>query len=186
MKLVIILGPQAVGKMTVGQELQKVTQLRLFHNHMTIDLIANFFPYSSEEGKRLVQIVRKEIFNAVSKSDLYGMIFTYVCDFNDNEDWSYLKNLNIPFEEIGADIYFVELETNMEIRLERNKTPNRLLNKPSKKNLTFTEMDIRSSTEKYRLNSYPGEITEKHYMRIDNSELEPDIVAAMIKMNFSL
>lgn len=31
--LVIILGPHAVGKMTVGQELAKITDLRLFHNH---------------------------------------------------------------------------------------------------------------------------------------------------------
>lgn len=38
MKLVIITGPQAVGKMTVGQELEKLTDLKLFHNHMTIDL----------------------------------------------------------------------------------------------------------------------------------------------------
>lgn len=31
---VIIMGPHAVGKMTVGQELAKITGLRLFHNHM--------------------------------------------------------------------------------------------------------------------------------------------------------
>lgn len=31
MKLVVILSPQAVRKMTVGQELQKLTGLRLFH-----------------------------------------------------------------------------------------------------------------------------------------------------------
>lgn len=28
---------QAVGKMIVGQELEKITELELFHNHMTID-----------------------------------------------------------------------------------------------------------------------------------------------------
>ena len=37
MKLVFILGDAAVGKMTVGQELMKITDLRLFHNHMTIE-----------------------------------------------------------------------------------------------------------------------------------------------------
>ena len=36
-KLVLITGPQAVGKMTVGQELTKITNLKLFHNHMSID-----------------------------------------------------------------------------------------------------------------------------------------------------
>lgn len=41
-KLIMITGPQAVGKMTVGQELEKITNLKLFHNHMTIDLVNNF------------------------------------------------------------------------------------------------------------------------------------------------
>ena len=36
MKLVFIFGNAAVGKMTVGQELMKITDLRLFDNHMTI------------------------------------------------------------------------------------------------------------------------------------------------------
>ncbi len=37
MKLVMIFGNLAVGKMTVGQELAKITNFKLFHNHMTIE-----------------------------------------------------------------------------------------------------------------------------------------------------
>ena len=59
MKLVIIFGPQAVGKMTVGEELSEQTGLKLFHNHMTIDLVSNFFGYGSESGQRLVKLFRK-------------------------------------------------------------------------------------------------------------------------------
>ncbi len=62
MKFILIFGPQAVGKMTVGQELAKVTDLKLFHNHMTIDLVSHFFDYGSDEGKRLVGFFRQEIF----------------------------------------------------------------------------------------------------------------------------
>ena len=39
MKLVIIIGPPAVGKMTIGQALEKITDLKLFHNHMSIELV---------------------------------------------------------------------------------------------------------------------------------------------------
>ena len=42
MKFILLFGPQAVGKMTVGQELAKITDLKLFHNHMTIDLVSHF------------------------------------------------------------------------------------------------------------------------------------------------
>lgn len=39
MKFIMIFGPQAVGKMTVGHELGKITNLRLFHNHVTLELL---------------------------------------------------------------------------------------------------------------------------------------------------
>ena len=45
MKFVFIIGSQAVGKMTVGQELMKITDLRLFHNHMTIEPCIEIFGY---------------------------------------------------------------------------------------------------------------------------------------------
>ena len=45
-KFIMIVGPQAVGKMTVGQELSKITNLKLLHNHMTIELLTKIFDYS--------------------------------------------------------------------------------------------------------------------------------------------
>lgn len=50
MKLIILLGPHAVGKMTVGQALSRITGLKLFHNHMTIELLARFFPTIIRSG----------------------------------------------------------------------------------------------------------------------------------------
>jgi hypothetical protein len=51
MKFILITGPQAVGKMTVGQELEKITGLKLFHNHMSIELVLNFFGYETPQLK---------------------------------------------------------------------------------------------------------------------------------------
>lgn len=42
MDLVIIIGAQSSGKMTVGQELSKITDLKLFHNHISIELGLQF------------------------------------------------------------------------------------------------------------------------------------------------
>jgi shikimate kinase len=44
MKLIVIFGASAVGKMTVGQELAKLTDLRLVHNHMIIEPIVKRNP----------------------------------------------------------------------------------------------------------------------------------------------
>ena len=52
MKLLFIIGDAAVGKMTVGQELMKITDLRLFHNHMTIEPVIEIF--GRYDGKTLI------------------------------------------------------------------------------------------------------------------------------------
>ncbi|MBN3555576.1 AAA family ATPase [Fictibacillus nanhaiensis] len=186
MKLVLLFGPQAVGKMTVGHELEKVTKLKLFHNHMTIDLVTPFFEYGSEDGRRLVHLFRSEIFQAFAKSDQYGMIFTYVWAFNYKEDWEFVESICQVFEKEGAEIYFVELESELETRLQRNVTPHRLEHKPSKRDLAWSENDVRTSMEKYRLNSYEGEIKKKNYLRINNTILDAHEVAKLIQYTFKL
>ncbi len=169
MKLIIIFGPQAVGKMTVGHELEKITGLKLFHNHMTIELVANFFSYGTPSGKRLVRLFRNEIFKEVASSELEGLIFTYIWAFNDKEDWDYLESVSKIFKDKGADVYYVELEANIDERLRRNKTEHRLLHKPTKRNLDFSENDIKKSMLKYRMNSEVGEVKEMNYLRVDNT-----------------
>ena len=43
--LVIICGPPAVGKMTVGLELSALTGIPLFHNHMSIETVLDCFKH---------------------------------------------------------------------------------------------------------------------------------------------
>lgn len=185
-KFIILFGPQAVGKMTVGQALADQTGLKLFHNHMTIDLVGPFFNYGTAEGKRLVQLFRQELFESVAKSDLPGMIFTFVWAFDMQEDWDYVKNVTGLFESHGADIYYVELEADMEERLARNTTENRLTHKPSKRDIAWSEAELKQTATMYRLNSRPGELDVEHYLRIDNTNLSPEETAAQIQRAFDL
>ncbi|WP_312813945.1 AAA family ATPase [Sedimentibacter sp.] len=186
MKLIIIFGPHAVGKMTVGQELSKITDLKLFHNHMTIDIVNDLFENLPEEKSRLINLFRKEIFEAFSGSKEYGMIFTYMWAFDRQEDWNYINYVEELFASKGAEVYFVELEADYELRIERNKTENRLLNKPTKRNLEKSEAIFRSLESTYRLNSYEGEIEKINYIKINNTDLSPEETALIIKSNFSL
>ncbi len=186
MKFVIIFGPHAVGKMTVGQELMRLTGLKLFHNHMTIELVSNFFSYSTQEGSRLVTLFRQEIFEAMAKSDQKGMIFTYMWALDQPEDWEYVKSVTGLFETHGAEIYYVELAADRDVRLVRNKTENRLLNKPTKRDLKRSEENFIRLEQKYRLNSLPGEIPFENYIRIDNTNLSPEAAAEMIQRRFNL
>ena len=86
MNLIFIFGPAAVGKMTVGNELAKHTGFKLFHNHMTIDLVTKIFPFETPQFRRLCDNFRKQIFEEVASSDIPGIIFTYVWAFDQQED----------------------------------------------------------------------------------------------------
>lgn len=186
MKFLLLFGPQAVGKMTVGQELAKITGLKLFHNHMSIEMVAPFFSYGTEPGKRLVKLFRQAIFEEVANSELDGLIFTFLWSFDRQADWDYVESVCQIFESRGADICMVELEADLEVRLERNKSPNRLEHKPTKRDIEFSERDLLSTMAKNRVNSLPGEIKRDNYMRINNSALSPDLVATRIKEQFHL
>ena len=182
MKLVFLIGNGAVGKMTVGQELMKLTGLRLFHNHMTIEPVIEVFGYYNGT---VVSKMRQIIFEEFAKSDNYGMIFTYMWAFDQQSDWDSVERVSNIFKEQGAEVYYVELVASQEVRLKRNRTENRLNHKASKRDLEFSDAMIRKQDEKYRLESYDGEIPFENYMKIDNTNLEPAEVALMIKERFS-
>ncbi|WP_017811969.1 DEAD/DEAH box helicase family protein [Paenibacillus shenyangensis] len=186
MKLVILLGPQAVGKMTVGQHLAAKTNMKLFHNHMSIDLVSHFFDYGTPAGKRLVNLIRREIFEEVSRSDLEGLIFTYVWAFDLQSDWDYIEQVAALFESRGGTVYYVELEADMEQRIQRNKTENRLQHKLTKRDIQWSEKDLIETHEQYRLNSLPGEIQKTNYLRINNTDIGAEAVAEMIISRFAM
>ena len=122
MKLVIIFGPHAVGKMTVGQELSKLTGLKLFHNHMTIDIVSDLFSNMPKERSRLTTVFRNEIFKSFSECDEYGMIFTFMWALDSQDDWDYINSVEAIFKDKGAEVYYIELEADYNLRLERKKS----------------------------------------------------------------
>ena len=183
MKLVFLIGNGAVGKMTVGQELMKLTGLRLFHNHMIIEPVIEVFGYYNGT---VVTKMREAIFEEFAKSDNYGMIFTFMWAFDAQEDWEYVDHVTNIFKKQGAEVYYVELVAPQEVRLKRNETENRLKNKASKRDLEVSRDRILRQDEKYRLESYEGEVPFENYIKIDNTNLSPEEVARMIKERFSL
>lgn len=184
MKFVLIFGPQAVGKMTVGQELAKLTGFKLFHNHMTIEMVTPIFDFGGEAGRRLVKSFRMQIFEEAAKSDMSGLIFTMVWAFDVQKDWDYVDTICDIFESQGNEVYFVELEADLGTRIERNRTPNRLEHKPTKRDVEKWEKDVVDCTEKYRLNSNAGEIKRENYIRLDNTELSAEETARIIRDRF--
>ena len=182
-KLVVILGPPAVGKMTVGQALAEQTGLKLLHNHMIGDLVRQFFPVygmGSTEGKRLKNLFTQEILETIAKSDLPGLIFTNMFNFDNPASHEYIQALLDLYESHGAKTCVVELYADHDVRIERNKTDNRLSHKPYKRDFMVSENLNREIESQQRLNSHDGEKPFANYLKINNTHLTPKIVATMI------
>jgi len=186
MNLVILFGPHAVGKMTVGQELAKLTGYKLFHNHMTIDVVADLFDQDPHLMWPLVTSFREQIFEVFTQSQNQGLIFTFMWALDEPSDAAYLQGIEDRFKATGGKIMYVELCADRDVRLDRNKTPNRLANKPSKRDLERSEAMFKKLEAKYRLNSTDGEIQKEHYLKIDNTALDPISVAKKIQIHFGL
>ncbi|MEO0469804.1 MAG: AAA family ATPase [Bacteroidota bacterium] len=184
MKFLLLFGPPAVGKMTVGQHLAERTDLKLFHNHMSIELAKQFFDWSDDAFKRLVELFRFEIFKEVANSDLPGMIFTFVWAIGPEREVAYVNRIISIFEEKGAEIFYVELEADLDERLRRNKTENRLQHKATKRDLAQSEKMLLKHESEYRFNHHEGEFTRSNYLKINNTDLTPEKVAEMIQRHF--
>ena len=182
MKLLFMIGNCAVGKMTVGQVLTKITPFRLFHNHMTIEPVLEIF---GNYDTKVVGRLRDVIFEEFAASDNFGLIFTYMWAFDHPEDWEYVEHVKSKFSLADEDIYYVELVAPQNIRLQRNVTENRLKNKASKRNIEASNQRLINDNLRYRCESLPGEIPFSNYLRIDNSSLSPEETAARIKTYFS-
>lgn len=182
-----IIGPQAVGKMTVGQALARRTGAKLFYNHMTIDLVSDFFDYSTPDGKHLVNEYRDLLFQSVLSCRNYpGFIFTFVCDFETPDGLPYVYKTCSDFEEAGHRSFIVELNADYETRKARNVTENRMHYKKSKRNLEKSVQLFERFEQGGRTQSCFNEIQWPRYLRINNTDLSPDEVAESILSYFSL
>ena len=187
MKLLFIFGAHAAGKMTGGQAVSRITPMKLFHNHMTIEPVIELFgAYNGAATERLRQVVFEEFV----KTNNYGLIFTFILAFDMPYDTEYVRRLTKLYQEAGAQVDYVELVAPQEVRLVRNKTENRLKEKASKRNVALSEMRMLGAEEKYRCVSELGEIENllgippERYLRIDNTNLSPDEAAEMIVSYF--
>ena len=184
MNLIILFGPPAVGKMTVGQEIAKLTGYKLLHNHMTIDLVTEFFDFGSPQFSRLVPAFRQMLVAEAAASDLVGLIFTFVWAFDNEDDKQFLDGLRASVTEHGGTTYYAELSAGLDERLVRNRTENRLRHK-KKADFDKTEGAM-LRLEARQMNSRNDFPYPEHHVKIANTYLSARDAAEQIVQAFGL
>ena len=181
MHLVVIFGPPAVGKMTVGLAVRERTGFKLFHNHMTVEPILEIFPFGSAAFGRLVNGFRTRIIEEACEASLPGLIFTFVWGVDLEEDRDLVQEYINIVESWGGTVSFVELTADLVERLRRDRTPLRLEHKRSKRDADSQQIIL--DLERYALNTsevptVAEPLLARHpYIRIDNTHRSPDEVA---------
>ena len=181
---IFIIGAPASGKMTIGQELSKLTGATLFFNHQPIDFALEIYQDFTEE---MWEFVRSVNFSFLETSARYhrSVILTGVTDFSNQYHLMYLKQIQDLLNDYHQEILFVELETSLEERLRRNRTENRLKHKPLKRHIEVSEREILETAETLQLNSQDQPNELHHYFKINNTNLSAEEAAKQIqnKMN---
>jgi chloramphenicol 3-O-phosphotransferase len=115
MKLVFLHGPPAAGKLTVARELSRLTGFRLFHNHLTVDLVSSLFSFGSEPFILLREQIWLAAFGEAARQKV-SVIFTFNPERTVRE--RFVQDAIDTVESAGGKVIFVEL-TCAEEELER-------------------------------------------------------------------
>ena len=183
--LIVVCGPQAVGKMTVAESLRDKLRYNMMMNHDSIEVSDRIFGFATPAQKEFNAFFREKAFELAVKHNV-DLIFTYVCAFDLEEEREYLNSLRNLFEQNGGGFYFVELSADLETRLARNETPHRMERKASKKDLVWSRANLLKDAKNHRLNSEKDEVWFEKHLKIDNTYLEPDQVADQVIEAFHL
>lgn len=184
--LLFIIGPPAVGKMTVGNAIAERTGLKVFHNHLTIEPVLRFFDFGTPPFHRLVESFRTGVLEVVAASDLPGLVFTYVWAFDHAADARAVTTYAEPFVRRGGRVLFLELEATQQARLERNTGADRLAEKASKRDLESSRRLLLETDTSYKLNSTTEFEGRDDHLRVDNTLVSPDEVADLAIRHFRL
>ncbi|HWA88293.1 MAG TPA: shikimate kinase [Opitutus sp.] len=119
MKLVVLFGRPAVGKLTVARELATVSGWRLFHNHLVVDALLAVFDFGSAAFVELRERIWLDVFRAASAAGTPGLIFTFSPEQTVRP--SFIDQLLTGARARGDALEFIELtcpESEIERRLD--------------------------------------------------------------------
>ena len=183
--LIVVCGPQAVGKMVVAESLRDKLKYNMMMNHDSIEISDKIFGFATPAQKEFNAFFRQKAFEIAVKHNV-DLVFTYVCAFEKQEEREYLTSLHDLFTQSGGKFYFVELSADLETRISRNETPYRMERKASKRDVEWSKSNLLRDTKNHRLNSEECETWFDNHITIDNTKLEPDRVADMVIEAFGL
>jgi shikimate kinase len=174
MKLFVIYGPPAAGKLTIGQRLSQQTGIKLFHNHISIDVAKQFFDRGTPGFDTIVYTLRKTVFEEAAKANL-DLIFTVVYFYpHENPEMQWMIEA---IESNGGNVEFIQLTCPKETLFKRIANESRMAYKK------ILSADVLEGVLQHNLYTpYP----KRSSLCIDTSTQTPEQTTQQIIKHFNL
>ncbi len=176
MKLIILYGPPAVGKLTVAEELAALTGYKVFHNHLTVDLALAFFEFGTRQFGRYLDHLRFDAFETAVREGIPGLIFTFVYSYP--LDNIFVQDVTETVESNSGEVCPVQLTCDRKELERRVVLPARERFRKIKTVEKLSELLTRFDMSKPM--PFPNNLT------IDTTKLPPQDAARLIVEHFRL
>lgn len=177
MKIIAIYGPPGVGKLTVAQELEKLTGYKLMHNHLAADFVGSIFAHGTPTYKKMVVKYRTELLKAAARAKVDGVIFTFMYR-NDKLTNSTIINATKSLARLGAQTHFVQLYC------EKEELYKRVVNISRRRFDKITDLSVLKRT--YEKHNLFDQIPFAKSLSIDNTNMPAKKAAILIAKELRL
>jgi len=125
MKLVILHGPPASGKLTLANRLKAELGYNVLHNHLTVDLALEVYSdFGEGDFYEFVDKLRTQVIEKACENKMKGLIVTFC--FDSATDMIVVEQWESLVSQYGGKILPVYLNVSAEILAQRVEEPSRI------------------------------------------------------------
>jgi hypothetical protein len=174
-KFLLIYGPPAVGKLTVAKEVVRLTGMKLFDNHATVNAVAPIFGFNNDTYYRLLRLMRSAIVEEAASGNI-DLVSTAVYNYPRTDEG--IAALDGILSKYDGSLHLLRLVC------DRNTLDQRVTNddRRLKQSINTVEELARYISERDPDREIPG----RQSLTIDNTDLGPTQVAEAAIAHFGL
>lgn len=123
MRLVLIFGPPASGKSTIGKELHTLSSYKFFHNHLVVDTVLSLFDFGTAPFVKMREHLWNSLLDEAISAKIPGVIFTF--NPENSVPTNYISDLIERLEAQGAEVSLIKITCPENVIEQRIDTPSR-------------------------------------------------------------
>lgn len=175
MKLLLLHGSPAVGKLTVSKAINQIIPSKLFDNHAAIDIALTIFDFGEAGFWELVQSVRVMVLKSAAEQNVPLLIMTY-CYSHPEDEVDFLEFDNV-IRKNGGEILPVYLSCSEAEAIRRVGGQDRI-----KRKKISTELGLKNFNAKHNIVS----VSSENCLMIDTENQQAEQTANDIISHFNL